>query len=154
MHSSLMELNPHRIRMSGLPVCIFPWVGACLSGYVESSLTRTTFTDLWRQYVHNTSFEILDEKDAWSHMVRIAGESNTIVDMRRLRQRLGRGAPPAEFCAPMLGHGGPILGTIHASKGREKEFVYLMMPPEPGDGADHEEETRVVFVGATVPVRG
>ncbi len=149
LHSSLMELNPHRIRMSGLPVCIFPWVGACLSGYVESSLKRTTFTDLWRQYVHNTSFEILDEKDAWAHMVRIAGESNTIVDMRRLRQRLGRGAPPAEFCAPMLGHGGPILGTIHASKGREKEFVYLMMPPEPGDGADHEEETRVVFVGAT-----
>jgi len=149
LHSSLMELKPHRIRMSGLPVCLLPWIGACLSGHVESSLKRTTFTDLWHQYVEDTSLEILEEKDAWAQLVRIAGESSTVVDMRRLRQCLGRGAPPTEFCAPMLGHGGPILGTIHASKGRETEFVYLMIPPDPGDGTDHEEETRVVFVGAT-----
>jgi hypothetical protein len=149
LHSSLMELNPHRIRMSGLPVCIFPWVGACFSEHVQPSINRGTFTGLWHKNVEGGPFEILDEEDAWAQMVRIAGESSTVVDMRRLRQRLGRGAPPAEFCAPVVGHGGPILGTIHASKGREAEFVYLMMPTDPGDGADHEEETRVVFVGAT-----
>jgi len=69
--------------------------------------------------------------------------------MTRLRQRLGGGKPPLEFCSAELGSSGPILGTIHASKGREADAVFLMMPAFAGGNSDYREEARVVFVGAT-----
>src|SRR5262249_30714096 len=51
-----------------------------------------------------------------------------------------------------LGPAGPVVGTIHAAKGREAAVVHLMLPgeTEPGsNAADVDEETRVLFVGAT-----
>jgi hypothetical protein len=48
---------------------------------------------------------------------------------------------------------GPTLGTIHSSKGRESECVYLVLPNKPGKHADTSwkiaEEMRILFVGAT-----
>src|SRR5262249_49173948 len=46
-----------------------------------------------------------------------------------------------------------IIGTIHASKGREAEEVILALPPLPGEEDDVAEETRVLYVGATRPKR-
>ncbi len=43
---------------------------------------------------------------------------------------------------------GPVIGTIHASKGREGDNVFLYLPPIES-GGDNEEEVRVVYVGAT-----
>jgi len=71
--------------------------------------------------------------------------------------KLGQRQPPRQFCLPEFGHRGPIVGTIHASKGRETEEVRLMLPPgaqekpsaESGRKIDLDEETRVYFVGAT-----
>ena len=48
-----------------------------------------------------------------------------------------------------IGTSGPIIGTIHASKGREADDVLLMLPPSPGPDDDPSEETRVLYVGAT-----
>src|SRR5262249_25510867 len=65
---------------------------------------------------------------------------------------LGRSNPPAPFTSPEYGDRGPILGTIHASKGREAEEVHLYLPPAPDakhDEDDASEEVRVMFVGAT-----
>ncbi|EPX60587.1 hypothetical protein D187_001741 [Cystobacter fuscus DSM 2262] len=139
----------HRLRMSGLPVCILPWVGACLGEHTAPVLTRTEFLVLWKERVAGTRCEALSDDEAWALLVRHAGSTETVVQMRRLRAVLGRTQPPADFCTSELGTRGPIVGTIHASKGREAGTVHLMMPAMPGDDMDCDEETRVVFVGAT-----
>jgi hypothetical protein len=70
------------------------------------------------------------------------------VNLRYLREVLSRGNPPDEAVRPYLGTTGPIIGTIHGSKGREAEDVVLSLTDLRAD-ADHEEESRVLYVGAT-----
>ena len=149
--SSILTQNgiPHRVRMSGLPVCLAPWIGAALSEHEEAGLSRDGFLELWADRVHGTSLATCDADDAWAHLVRIAGRTQTVVNTRLLRQRLGRRQPPAELCHAELGLRGPIVGTIHASKGREADTVHLMLPAAHGQNIDQDEEARVVFVGAT-----
>ena len=139
----------HRVRMSGLPVCLTPWIGAALSEHTEPDLNRGTFEDLWVDRVRGTSLANCDLDFAWASLVRLAGRTHTVVDMRLLRQRLGRKQPPAELCHAELGLRGPIVGTIHASKGREADTVHLMLPHTHNQNTDQDEEARVVFVGAT-----
>jgi len=55
---------------------------------------------------------------------------------------------------PDSGSSGPILGTIHASKGREADTVVLVLPKTPATSRDAApavvfEEGRVYYVGAT-----
>ena len=139
----------HRVRMSGLPVCLTPWIGAALSEYSEPDLNRGTFEELWVDRVQGTSLADCDFDSAWATLVRLAGRTRTVVEMRQLRQRLGRKQPPAELCHAELGLRGPIVGTIHASKGREADTVHLMLPHTHSQNVDQDEEARVVFVGAT-----
>jgi hypothetical protein len=156
LRTSFIGEKPHRIRMSGLPLSIYPWIGACLSEHTKERVTKKEFMDYWNEKVANTPFEKdIDQENAWYKLVRLAGKSEKVVDMSLLRRRLGQQKPPAEFCKTEIGTEGPIIGTIHASKGREENKVYLMMPAEPEEDVDddyitdYEEETRVIFVGAT-----
>lgn len=156
MAASLFGETPHRIRMSGLPHCLHSWIGACLSEHTKRTLTEKDFINYWANGVEGTTKEIgADQKGAWEHLVRLAGKTHTVIDMNILRQQLGQGKPPSELCFPEIGTKGPIIGTIHASKGREADFVYLRMPEEiNGNGdinenTDYDEETRVLYVGAT-----
>lgn len=142
--------KPHRLRMSGFPERLVPWIGAALSETVSVRLGRHAFMDLWAERVEGTSLASCEASEAWEQLYRLAGAQGDVLDMRRLRQVLGRSRPPADLCLPDLGDRGPVIGTIHASKGRESEHVHLMLPlpvNEEGDGDD--EEARVVFVGAT-----
>lgn len=152
--SGFLGISPHRIRMSGLPQCIYPWIGACLSEHTKSTVTCTQFNDYWGEKVEDSLLENgVRCEDAWEQLVRLAGTSRKAVDMKNLRQRLGAGKPPADFCPPEIGTSGPIIGTIHAAKGREAAKVHLMMPAllngNPESDTDYDEETRIVFVGAT-----
>lgn len=147
--SAFLKTTPHRIRISGLPSWIAPWVGACLSNFDSSLLTREDFTDLWDRYVEGRVVLAPERKAAWEELVHLAGESHSTVDMRRVRMKLGQRRPPRQFCFPEFGHHGPIIGTIHASKGRETGEVRLLLPPDLQKRADQDEETRVYFVGAT-----
>ena len=140
---------PHRVRMSGLPACLAPWIGVLLSEHINVDLSKSEFMDLWAQRVRDTSFEIYEPDEGWAHLFRIAGRTRTVVDMRLLRQRLGRNQPPSELCHAELGQSGPIVGTIHASKGREADTVHLMLSESVSNDIDEDEEARVVFVGAT-----
>lgn len=140
---------PHRVRMSGLPVCLAAWIGAALSEHTGPDLRQHTFLELWADKVQGTPLETCDATDAWAKLVRIAGRTHALVEMRRLRQRLGRRQPPAELCQAELGQRGPIVGTIHAAKGREADTVHLMLSSTHADNFDQDEEARVVFVGAT-----
>ena len=149
--SSMLTQNgiAHRVRMSGMPVCLTPWIGGALSEHTEPDLNKARFEELWVDRVLGTSLTACDADFAWANLVRMAGRSQTVVDMRLLRQRLGRKQPPAELCHAELGIRGPIVGTIHASKGREADTVHLMLPHSHGQNIDQDEEARVVFVGAT-----
>ena len=152
--ASFLGKIQHRIRMSGLPNCIHPWVGICLSEHIEKTLSKKDFMEFWNHGVEGTPFmKDINPTSAWDQLVRLAGKTNFVVDMNLLRRRLGQEKPPAEICSLEIGRYGPIIGTIHASKGREANNIYLMLPANKnrnGDKyTDYDEETRVVFVGAT-----
>lgn len=137
--------------MSGLPVRILPWAARLLWNHDARRLTRGDFDKLWSGQVacHPGA---PDAEAIWQLMVETAGDSTTVIDVHRLRTILGRSGPPATFTSPEYGDAGPIIGTIHASKGREAEEVCLYLPPGPDDeeeDTDLDEEIRVMFVGAT-----
>lgn len=148
--SSYCGTVPHRLRMSGLPVVMHPWVGACFGDFADARITRNTFASLWKSRITWKTNGQSDADSAWAQLVEIAGTSKEVVDMKLLRRRLSRRQPPANMCAAEFGRHGPIIGTIHASKGREADAVFLMMPSgDDREDSDHEAETRVIFVGAT-----
>lgn len=141
----------HRLRMSGLPTTIPAWVGRTLGAFSDSVLTIEDFKIIWAAKIGATGEQA---RNAWDLLERIApGRRQGAIDMRRLREGLGRSQPPLELSFPDFGQEGPIVGTIHAAKGRETDEVWLMMPAQREGAADDErdldEETRVIFVGAT-----
>ena len=96
--------------------------------------------------------------DCWNILHRLAaGSRPNTIDLVHLRGIVARARPPVELCCPDLGTQGPILGTVHASKGREADTVVLVMPsPNERNHDSHDadsallfEEGRVYYVGAT-----
>lgn len=151
MTSSYNQGTPHRLRMSGFPIRILPWPALLFWDHVERRLTKEAFDRRWKERISGFAGMPLPET-AWQLLFETAGESKTVVDLYRLRSVLGRSNPPATFTSPEYGDVGPIIGTIHASKGREAEEVCLYLPPLPDEEdeqTDADEELRVMFVGAT-----
>ena len=166
----------HRLRLSGVPPVVRPWLGWLLGEHTTATLSRKAFDTLWTQRANAAAavFAGENKEDAWSVLTMLArakGKPDTI-DLASLRAVVARPRPPVELCYPDHGAKGPILGTIHASKGREAENVLLLFfdQPEPRpsdaddeDGDDNEsddeentrnkaevlEEGRVLYVGAT-----
>ncbi len=141
---------PHRLRMSGLPQRIRPWLAALFWDWTAPLIGRSDFEALWHVRIVGAAAIGAPQLDqAWSHVIEVAGQSADTVELGRLRERLGRSAPPLLFCSPEYGDAGPVLGTIHASKGREADEVHLFLPPVDPDEDAPDQETRVAFVGAT-----
>lgn len=147
--SAYQQLKPHRLRMSGLPVAMEPWLAVVLWDFTSGRLTETHFSDLWEKRIAGRLWAGWSLETAWKHLVRLAGETHSTVAMPILRSKLGRSAPPPELCAADFGTVGPVFGTIHGCKGREADQVLLMMPRALSIGTDADEEARVMFVGAT-----
>lgn len=151
----------HRLRMSDLPVVVRPWLGWLFGETVQAILDRDDFDKLWesRGSLCPAPFQGEERDDCWALLHRLAaGSRPRTVDLVHLRNTVARARPPIEICYPELGATGPILGTIHASKGREADVVVLVMPPhrergyETREGTDSAaifEEGRVYYVGAT-----
>lgn len=145
---SLFASRPHRIRMSGLPDCIEPWIGACFFDHMTPLISRSLFFDRWKARIKNTPLATTDGETAWislTAMVRGDGEN---LDLNSLREYLSRGNRTT-FNSAVIGRAGPILGTIHAAKGREADYVHLTLRPRKRTGSLNDEECRVLFVGAT-----
>lgn len=150
MASQFCEL-PHRLRLSGYGGTLPAWLAICFFDFVEPFLAERHFLDLWAARIEGQAAPQYGPAEAWRHLMRIAGRQDGSIDIQRLRRRLGQPRPPVELTLPEYGLHGPIVGTIHASKGRESSNVVLLLP----NGAEFEciedeaEEARVLFVGAT-----
>jgi hypothetical protein len=150
----------HRLRMSNTPIVVRPWLGWLLCEFTQSFLSRDEFDKLWdaRAAIAAAPFTNENRDDCWAVLHRLAaGSRPKTIDLVVLRQVVSRARPPIEFCCPDMGTTGPILGTIHASKGREADTVVLVMPAPnqrgfEAEGEDEEEKFelgRVYYVGAT-----
>lgn len=123
----------HRLRMSDLPIVVRPWLGWLLGETVQSFISRDAFNRLWdsRAAMCSAPFAGESRDAAWNLLHQFAASDRPgVVDLVELRRVVCRARPPVELCYSELGTTGPILGTIHASKGREADTVVLFMAPQ------------------------
>lgn len=148
--SKRMGSGHHRLRMSGFPAVIDDWVGLVFWDWVEARISKGEFQDRWSGRVPMGG---LSKDAAWDRLIRLAGKSESVVDVHKLRRRLASLSPPLEVCRAEFGSRGPVVGTIHAAKGREAREVRLYLPrPESmrSETEDSfEDESKILFVGAT-----
>jgi hypothetical protein len=142
---------PHRLRLSGYGATLPAWLGICFWNFTDQFLSDRQFFDLWASRIENKAAPQYGPAEALKHLKRLAGRRDGSIDMQALRRRLGRSRPPVELTLADFGLYGPIVGTIHASKGREASQVILLLPSDAEfECVDDEiEEARVLFVGAT-----
>jgi hypothetical protein len=140
----------HRLRISGVPNYLQPWIGAMLHDWTAKTIGRDEFADRWKARTTPLTCCGYNDATAFEALRRVAGIQGDRIPLAAVRARLGRGQPPLELSLTEAGTSGPTIGTIHASKGREAQTVYLFLPkPSDSEETDWEEETRVIFVGAT-----
>ena len=141
----------HRLRMSQLPLIVLPWIASVLGTCRDRRLTRVTFEHLYAEAVSTGMVVAPSAEQAFESLRHHAGAGRNI-DIDQLRTVLLRATPPPDLCASEVGTAGPILGTIHASKGREAQRVRYVMAPIDAAGmtdAEVNEESRVSYVAAT-----
>jgi hypothetical protein len=140
---------PHRIRLPNLPNCIDPWIGACFSSYDGTHINKKDLSDLWEIYIQKNNLTEKSFESIWSALIHYAGDrSGKTISLESLRIVLDVAKPPEDFCSPYVGNNGPIIGTIHAAKGRENKEVHLNIRDHSYQ-SDVGEEIRVLYVGAT-----
>lgn len=148
--SSYLGLSPHRIRMSGLPTIIMPWIARIFWDYTQNRMDKQEFLSRWHARI---TAEANNPEYSWETLVRFFGITTNQISVEKLASRLAGGSPPLEFCRPDFGLSGPVVGTIHGVKGREADEVRLYLPNrtyDPNDeGIASGEESRIIFVGAT-----
>jgi hypothetical protein len=139
---------PHRLRLSGLPTWLQPWIGVVFSDYDGDSIDEASFLRLWEEKACASLPGSPPATAAWESCLNVASR-NGQVRLEQLRAVLSRSRPPLDFCAVDSGFTGPVVGTVHASKGREADDVLLYLPEERDGDLAWAEETRVLYVGAT-----
>lgn len=148
--SGNLGVQPHRLRMSGLPICVHGWIAVLLWDWTKPDLDASDFERLWEERVSSAKDE--RAKEAWSVLIKAFGRSASRISVTRLVTKLASRSPTYELTLPEFGYAGPIISTVHGSKGREAAEVRLYLPgPSSDDVADEMkgEEARILFVGAT-----
>ena len=149
--SSYLDQRHHRLRMSGLPVSIYGWVAVLFWDWTKPEMERADFETLWDQRIGTPSSS--GAASAWSNLVAAFGQSASRISITRMVTRLASASPPFELTTPEFGSYGPIIGTIHGSKGREAHEVRIYIPSSSSEGKNENEqlneEARILFVGAT-----
>jgi hypothetical protein len=149
---------PLRARMNGYANIVKPWIAEIFWDWTSPRISKAEFFARWEQRAKARYDEQPTEE--WETLVRFFGLSASQIDVERLNARLASQSPPVELCYEYMGSTGPLITTIHASKGRETDSVCLYLPPltwqsfamkEEAWGSDDPilEEAKVLFVGAT-----
>jgi hypothetical protein len=136
-------------------VLIDPWIARCFWDHTEERISESDFAELYAKRAGIKEMSEIESK--WRDLHREVGSDAHRISVRKLSNLLSRPNIPSCFSSPDYGVGGPILGTIHASKGRETDNVWLFVPNEPHYRKIEEnrrfeeilEEARILFVGAT-----
>lgn len=141
----------HRIRYSGMPRLVAPWVGHIFSDFFQPDMAEGVFYERWEETPSHLRRRH-EPDEAWRILRTLAGERGTIKPSL-LRYRLAGRRPPESLLGKELGTSGPLLSTIHAAKGREAPEVVLLLTAgrDEEDTEDIGEEARVLYVGATRP---
>lgn len=144
---------PHRIRMAQTSVGAHPWLACLLGTEPASAIDRAELERRWTGAASSPHMRGMTLDQAWRLLHRLgATASGAALDLRALRRLLSRVRPPVELTQTEVGATGPILGTIHASKGREANTVSLMLAnvrENDDDDDDAAQEVRVTYVGVT-----
>ena len=85
-------------------------------------------------------------RNAWLSLRRLAGDGSSEVSVQTLRQRLSR-LTSDEATDPA--GSGPVLSTVHRSKGLEYETVVILESALETGAGDLPEEARVLYVAMT-----
>ena len=138
----------HRLRLSGLPVWLQPWIAVVFSDYDGEVMDEATFHRRWDEKQCDSLPDSPAPPAAWRSCLGVANRNGRL-RIDQLRKVLSTARPPLDFCAVDCGFTGPVVGTVHASKGREADDVLLFLPKEREDDVAWAEEARVLYVGAT-----
>jgi hypothetical protein len=155
----------HRLRMPGYPRCIPPWVALAFSTMNEQTISKSTFFERISELYSLRQRELLglDHPDAtvfsetvWNRVrksTRSRNRGEEVLNLADLAERLSL-SPIDGLVRAEVGAVGPILGTIHSSKGREADEVILNVSSSwtadaSSSWGDPIEEGRVLFVGAS-----
>lgn len=146
----------HKIRMSRHPGRIHPWIAYLFGSCERDRMDLSDFKNLWKEKIEGEA-QILDippRNQCWEMLQSHATADRTSISLRTLRRKLNTERPPIDFIVDENSLPGPTVGTIHSSKGRESDIVYLGLPPKDyvdriGDTVRIAEEERVLFVGAS-----
>ena len=137
--------------MSGVPLICKPWIGQLLYGDTSENITLEEFQSKWsaceEDLIHCNSSSMSAAKTLLD-----SANSRGMIDLSKVKDLASRPVPPVNFCVPDLGLDGPILGTIHASKGRQAQNVTLFLDAQTQGNmseSQSQEETKVLFVGAS-----
>ena len=149
--SSYLSSNgvAHRVRMSGLPSYVPGWIAAILWDHEDGWLHESDFKIRLSSMPKHLFPLGATTASLWQSLTRLAANSATKVDLHRLRAKLSVPRPPIDLSVQEIGDRGPIVGTIHASKGREAPTVHLMISEQDLENPNLDEETRILYVGAT-----
>lgn len=142
---------PHSLRLSCYGANLPPWIAICFHDWPGAFMGRDEFVARWASRVDPGVPPEYGPDEAWGKLVRIGGSADGSLEMNRLRRVLARRSAPIELATPEFGLPGPVIGTIHASKGREADSVLLLAASNPvfESTEAEEEETRILFVGST-----
>ncbi len=137
--------------MSGYNSGLFSWIGYLFCDYAERRISKDKFLELCdipRQVFYLPKIIPITRDGGTCYIVQQEGIASSI---SRNYVSSYRAIQLQFICVTKdLGNKGAILGTIHASKGREANNVILRLPAIAGSGdTDFDEESRVLFVGAT-----
>lgn len=155
----------HRLRLSSMPHVVAPWIAIVCNSIGAPEFNISAFKKAWASLAGRHLTKDWDEDAAWTTLRKLGGVQGqkSLVSVSTIANRLAMSNLPDELSMKELGPGGPILSTIHASKGREafRAIACIPNPLSRDDGTDgvededleqqasEDEEARVLYVAAS-----
>lgn len=138
----------HTVRVGGCTPNISTWIGKIFGLYNKKFINKESFFELWKKRINY--YSSISKEDAWEVLLQLCGNKRKKVNVLKLKEYILRPYPPIDLTSSDQDNS-LILSTIHASKGREADVVYLFKTDSQlyGNENQQQEEARVLFVAAT-----
>ena len=151
-HNTCVANVRARLRIGNMPHYVLPWIARTFKNTDNIKISFEKFSELVKK---NNSLKNKFNAERtiikmWNELCNFAREDEYL-NLTVLKSYVSRPRPPVEISYPDLTDSGPIIGTIHASKGREADTVLLLLNEQIGNRmrVNYKEEGRIQYVGAT-----